>query len=58
MTLPAGLFSTKSIGLYLQIAGAAAFLAGIVLSLQHYSIAICFIAGAVAFFAGKKMRGA
>ena len=50
--------STKSIGLYVQIAGAGAFLAGVVLSLQHYGIGICFIAGAAAFFIGKKMREA
>jgi hypothetical protein len=50
------MLSTKSIGLYLQIAGAGAFLAGVVFSLQHYGIGICFIAGAAAFFAGKKLR--
>jgi hypothetical protein len=50
--------SSQSIGLYLQIAGACAFLAGVVVSLQHYAIGICFLAGAAAFFIGKKMRAA
>jgi hypothetical protein len=58
MTTTATKLSTQSIGLYLQIAGACAFFAGVALSLQHYAIGICFIGGAAAFFAGKKMRAA
>jgi len=50
--------SWHSIGLYVQLAGAGAFLAGAVLSLHHYAIGVCFIAGAAAFFIGKKMRAA
>jgi hypothetical protein len=50
--------SWKSIGLYLQIAGSAAFVAGVVLSLEHYLVGICFVGGAAAFFAGKKMKSA
>jgi hypothetical protein len=50
--------SGHSIGLYVQIAGAGAFTAGVVLSLHHYAIGICFIGGAAAFFIGKKMRAA
>jgi len=46
----------QSIGLYVQIAGAGAFVAGVVLSLHHYGTGICFIAGAAAFFIGKKMK--
>ena len=46
----------QSIGLYVQIAGAGAFLGGVVLSLHHYGTGICFIAGAAAFFIGKKMK--
>ena len=49
--------SAHSIGLYVQIAGAGAFLAGAVLSLHHYAIGVCFIAGAAAFFVGKKLKG-
>jgi hypothetical protein len=49
--------SLQSIGLYLQIAGGAAFVGGVVLSLQHFAIGICFIAGATAFFVGKKLKG-
>ena len=49
--------ATAAIGQYVQLAGAGAFIAGAVLSLHHYAIGICFIAGAAAFFLGKKMRG-
>ena len=49
--------STATIGQYVQLAGAGAFIVGAVLSLHHYAIGICFIAGAAAFFAGKKLRG-
>jgi len=49
--------SKQSIGLYVQIAGAGAFIVGVVLSLHHYATGVCFIAGAAAFFAGKKLRG-
>ena len=48
--------SQHTIGQYLQIAGGGAFIGGVVLSLQHYGIAICFIAGAAAFFVGKKLK--
>jgi len=53
---PSATPSWQSIGLYVQIAGAGAFIAGIVLSLHHYGTGICFIAGAAAFFVGKKLR--
>jgi hypothetical protein len=56
MTTPAATPSWHSIGLYVQIAGAGAFVAGVVLSLHHYAIGICFIAGAAAFYIGKKMK--
>jgi hypothetical protein len=49
--------STVKIGQYVQIAGAGAFIVGAILSLHHYAIGICFIAGAAAFFVGKKLRG-
>ena len=48
--------SWHSIGQYVQLAGAGAFIAGTVLSLHHYAIGICFIAGAAAFYAGKKLK--
>ena len=50
--------SWKAIGSYVQVAGAGAFLVGATLSLHHYAIGICFIAGAAAFFVGKKLREA
>ena len=51
-------FFSASIGKYMQLAGAAAFLLGLVLSLHHYAIGICFLAGTAAFFIGKKMQAA
>jgi hypothetical protein len=56
-TVSSGTPSKQAIGLYVQIAGAGAFIVGVVLSLHHYATGICFIAGAAAFFAGKKLRG-
>jgi hypothetical protein len=56
MTTTLAALSKQTIGLYVQIAGAGAFLAGVALSLQHYLIGICFIGGAAAFFAGKKLK--
>jgi hypothetical protein len=46
----------QSVGLYVQIAGAVAFLAGVVLSVHHFGAGICLIAGAATFFIGKKLR--
>jgi hypothetical protein len=57
VTASSGAASKQAIGLYVQIAGAGAFVAGVVLSLHHYGIGVCFIAGAGAFFVGKKLRG-
>ena len=56
MTTTSATTSWQSIGLYVQIAGAGAFVAGIVLSLHHYAIGVCFISGAAAFYIGKKLR--
>ena len=56
MTTTSATPSWQSIGLYVQIAGAGAFIAGIVLSLHHYGTGICFIAGAAAFYFGKKLK--
>jgi hypothetical protein len=47
-----------SIGAYVQLAGAGAFLVGAVLSLHHYAIGVCFVAGAAAFYVGMKMKAA
>ena len=46
----------QSIGLYAQLAGAGVFIVGAALSLHHYAIGICFIAGAAAFYVGSKLR--
>jgi hypothetical protein len=56
MTTTSATSSWQSIGTYVQIAGAGAFVAGIVLSLHHYAIGVCFIAGAAAFYIGKKLK--
>jgi len=50
--------SSQSLGQWVQLAGAGAFITGAILSLHHYAIGICFVAGAAAFYAGKKMRAA
>jgi hypothetical protein len=49
--------SASKLGTIVEIAGAAAFLVGAVLSIHHYAIALLTIGGAVAFFVGKKLRG-
>jgi hypothetical protein len=41
-----------------QLAGIGAFIAGAILSMHHYAIGVCFIAGAAAFYIGKKMSAA
>ncbi len=46
------------IGFWLQLSGAAAFAAGVVLSFHHYAIAACFLGGAAAFLLGRKFRAA
>ena len=50
--------ASHSLGQWLQLAGAGAFIAGAILSLHHYAIGICFVTGAAAFYVGKKMRAA
>ena len=49
---------SQAIGLYVELAGAGAFVAGAILSMHHYAIGACFVAGAAAFYVGKKMRAA
>jgi hypothetical protein len=49
--------SANKLGTIVEIAGAAAFLIGAVLSIHHYAIALLTIGGAVAFFVGNKVRG-
>jgi len=43
-------------GLIVELCGAAAFLAGCVLSAHHYAIGACFLGGAAAFFVGRRLR--
>ena len=44
------------IGLVVEIAGVAAVVAGVVLSLHHWPAAAALIGGGVAYFIGKKLR--
>jgi hypothetical protein len=44
------------IGEVMQIAGVAAVVAGVVLSLHHWPAAAALIGGGVAFYIGKKLR--
>jgi len=44
------------IGEVTQIAGVAAVVAGVVLSLHHWPAAAALIGGGAAFFVGKKLR--
>jgi hypothetical protein len=50
--------TSQSLGQWVQLAGAAAFVTGAILSLHHYAIGICFVGGAAAFYVGKKLRAA
>jgi hypothetical protein len=50
--------SMKTIGQYVQLAGIASFVAGAILSVHHYAIGVCIIAGAAAFYVGTKLRAA
>jgi len=45
------------IGEVTQIAGVAAVVLGVVLSLHHWGAAAALIGGISAFFVGKKLRG-
>jgi len=50
--------SSSKLGWIIEIAGAAAFVAGAILSIHHYAVAALTLGGAIAFFVGKKVRGA
>ena len=46
----------QTLGQYVQLAGIGAFVAGAILSVHHYAIGVCFIAGAAALYVGKRMK--
>ena len=48
----------QKIGQIVELCGGGAFLAGGVLSVHHYAIGACFVAGAAAFFVGRKLAQA
>ena len=47
---------SQAIGQYVQFAGMGAFVTGLILSVHHYAIGVCFVAGAVAYYVGTKLR--
>ncbi len=47
---------TVFVGEVTQIAGVAAVVAGVVLSMQHWPVAAALIGGGTAFYVGKKLR--
>jgi hypothetical protein len=47
---------SKQIGQYVQLGGLGAFVAGAILSMHHFAIGACFLAGAVAYYVGGKLR--
>jgi hypothetical protein len=49
--------NVQFIGEVTQIAGVAAVVAGVVLSLHHWPAAVALVGGGVAFYIGKKLRG-
>jgi hypothetical protein len=48
---------TQFVGMIVEIAGVAAVVGGVVLSLHHWPAAAALIGGAAAFLIGKKLRG-
>jgi hypothetical protein len=45
------------IGEVTQIAGVAAMVGGVVLSLRHWPAAVALVGGLAGYFVGKKLRG-
>ena len=45
------------LGMIVEIAGAAAVVGGVVLSLHHWPAAVALLGGAAAYVIGKKLRG-
>jgi hypothetical protein len=41
-----------------QVAGVAAVVLGVVLSMKHWGAALALVGGIAAYFVGKKLRGA
>jgi hypothetical protein len=48
--------SKKTIGYIVQLGGVASATVGAILSVHHLAIAASFLAGAVAFYVGDKIR--
>ncbi len=48
----------QSIGQICELAGVAAFAAGVILSVHHYAIGALFVGGVAAFTIGWRLRAA
>ena len=48
--------NVQFLGMIVEIAGVAAVVGGVVLSLHHWPAAVALIGGGVAFYIGKKLR--
>jgi hypothetical protein len=53
---PAPSSKWQHVGLIVELCGGGAFLAGTVLSIHHYAIAVFFVGGTAAFFVGRKLH--
>ena len=47
----------QKIGQIVELAGIAAFVAGMILSVHHYAIGAFFVGGAAAYVIGKQLHG-
>jgi len=47
----------QTIGQIVELAGIAAFVVGMILSVHHYAIGAFFVGGAAAYFIGKELHG-
>ena len=49
--------NVQFLGMIVEIAGVAAVVGGVVLSLHHWPAAVALLGGATAYVIGKKLRG-
>lgn len=47
----------QKIGQIAELAGVGAFAGGVILSIHHYAIGALCVGGALAYLAGRKLRG-
>jgi hypothetical protein len=56
-TTAAATAQMQKIGQIVELAGIAAFVAGMILSVHHYAIGAFFVGGAAAYVIGKQLHG-